>query len=61
MSLYKIITALVLMMNCALRRASQLTPEQQAAKVRGITMYNQYKAISAQPYLKTAAEAGDRE
>jgi hypothetical protein len=41
--------------------AAQLTPEQQAAKEKGITLYNQYKAISAEPYLKTAAKAGDRE
>ena len=41
--------------------ATQLTPEQQIAKERGMTLYNQYKAISAEPYLKIAAEAGDRE
>lgn len=41
--------------------AGQLTPQQQVAKERGMTLYNQYKAISAEPYLKIAAEAGDRE
>lgn len=41
--------------------AAQLTPQQQAAKERGMTLYNQHKAISAEPYLKIAAEAGDRE
>jgi hypothetical protein len=41
--------------------AAQLTPEQQAAKEKGITLYNQYKAISAEPYLEIAAKAGDRE
>lgn len=41
--------------------ATQLTPEEQTAKERGMTLYNQYKAISAEPYLKIAAEAGDRE
>lgn len=46
---------------CSTLHANPLTSEQQAAKVRGINLYNQYKAISAEPYLKTAAEAGDRE
>lgn len=41
--------------------AGQLTPDQEMAKLRGITLYNQYKAISAEPYIKFAAEAGDRE
>ena len=41
--------------------AAQLTAEQQAAKEKGITLYNQYKAISAEPYLEKAAKAGDRE
>lgn len=41
--------------------ATQLTPEEQTAKERGMTLYNQYKAVSAEPYLKIAAEAGDRE
>ncbi|WP_417663560.1 tetratricopeptide repeat protein [Pseudomonas sp.] len=40
---------------------AQLDPEQQAAKERGITLYNQYKAISVVPFLTEAAEAGDRE
>lgn len=39
--------------------AAQLTSEQQAAKEKGITLYNQYK--DAEPYLRIAAEAGDRE
>lgn len=41
--------------------ASQLTPEQEAAKIRGLTLFNQHKAISAEPFLTIAAEAGDRE
>ncbi|MFG0585432.1 tetratricopeptide repeat protein [Pseudomonas sp. zjy_9] len=49
-----------LLFSCALL-AGQLTPEQQAAKEKGIILYNQYKAISAEPYLKIAAQAGDRE
>lgn len=39
--------------------ASQLTPEQAAAKIRGITLYNQYK--DGESDLRIAAEAGDRE
>lgn len=55
----KITTALALMMSCALTLASQLTPEQQAAKSRGIILYNQYK--DGETDLRIAAEAGDRE
>ncbi|WP_240924829.1 tetratricopeptide repeat protein [Metapseudomonas otitidis] len=40
---------------------AELSLEQQAAKERGLMLYNQHKAISAEPYLKEAAEAGDRE
>ncbi|MGF0336444.1 tetratricopeptide repeat protein [Ectopseudomonas toyotomiensis] len=39
--------------------AAPLTPEQQAAKEKGIALYNQYK--DAEPYLRIAAEAGDPE
>lgn len=39
--------------------ASQLTPEQAAAKIRGIMLYNQYK--DGESDLRIAAEAGDRE
>jgi hypothetical protein len=39
--------------------AAPLTPEQQAAKEKGITLYNQYK--DAESYLRIAAVAGDRE
>jgi hypothetical protein len=53
------VLAAVLLSGAAL--AAQLTPEQQAAKEKGITLYHQYKAISAEPYLKAAAKAGDRE
>ncbi|WP_448680970.1 tetratricopeptide repeat protein [Pseudomonas nicosulfuronedens] len=41
--------------------AQQLESEIQSAKEKGITLYNQYKAISAEPYLEVAAKAGDRE
>nr|WP_207204090.1 sel1 repeat family protein [Pseudomonas sp. TH31] len=40
---------------------AELTTEQEAAKTRGIILYNQYKAISAAPFLRIAAEAGDHE
>ncbi|ROZ79298.1 sel1 repeat family protein [Pseudomonas neustonica] len=40
---------------------AQLTPEQQAAKDKGLMLYNQHKAISAVPFLTEAAEAGDQE
>ncbi|MBL4610115.1 MAG: sel1 repeat family protein [Pseudomonas sp.] len=40
---------------------ADLKPEQQAAKERGSTLYHQFKAISAEPYLTIAAEAGDSE
>lgn len=36
-----------------------LTPEQQAAKKTGITLFNQYR--TAEPLLRIAAEAGDAE
>ena len=39
--------------------AAQLTPDQQAAKERGIALYNQYK--DGEPDLRIAAAAGDRE
>lgn len=38
-----------------------LTPEQRDARETGIKLYNQYKAISATPFLETAAQAGDAE
>jgi uncharacterized protein len=40
---------------------ARLNPEQQAAKERGLMLYNQYKAISAVPFLTEAAEAGVQE
>ena len=41
--------------------SAELSSEQQAAKIQGITFYNQYKAVSATPFLTIAAEAGDHE
>ncbi len=40
---------------------AQLTPEQQAAKDKGLMFYQQHKGISAVPLLRIAAEAGDSE
>ena len=40
---------------------AQLTPEQQAAKDKGLMFYQQHKGISAIPPLRIAAEAGDSE
>ncbi len=40
---------------------AQLTPEQQAAKDKGLMFYQQYKRSSAIPELQIAAEAGDSE
>ncbi|WXL24749.1 sel1 repeat family protein [Ectopseudomonas mendocina] len=44
---------------CSTGMAEKLTEEQQAAKTKGINLYNQYK--DGDPYLRVAAEAGDRE
>ncbi|WP_262387397.1 tetratricopeptide repeat protein [Pseudomonas chlororaphis] len=40
---------------------AQLSAEQQTAKERGLALYNQYKATSATPHLRIAAQAGDSE
>lgn len=40
---------------------AQLSPDEQAAKVRRLILYNQYKAVTATPFLTIAAEAGDHE
>ncbi|WP_165673541.1 tetratricopeptide repeat protein [Metapseudomonas otitidis] len=39
---------------------ADLTPEQSAAKDKGLMLYQQYKGISAIEPLRVAAEAGDR-
>ncbi|WP_225594985.1 tetratricopeptide repeat protein [Pseudomonas sp. PDM22] len=61
MSRHLWVTALVLASVHTLAWAAELGPEQSEAKSHGIVLYNQHKAISAEPYLKIAAEAGDRE
>ncbi len=43
----------------ALPAFAQLTPEQQAAKEKGIILFNQYKVADAE--LRVAAEAGDKD
>ncbi len=40
---------------------AQLPQKEQAAKVRGLILYNQYKTVTATPFLTVAAEAGDYE
>ena len=39
---------------------AQLTHEQQAAKDKGLVLYNQSDWYDSQPLLRIAAEAGDR-
>ncbi|WP_256592622.1 hypothetical protein [Pseudomonas sp. 43NM1] len=41
--------------------ATELTPDQQAAKAQGLVFYNQFKTTLAIPKLKIAADAGDQE
>jgi len=41
--------------------ASELTIEEINARETGIRLFNQFKAISATPFLETAAQAGDAE
>lgn len=38
---------------------AELTVKQQTAKMQGVRLYNQFKAFSATPLLKIAADAGD--
>lgn len=40
---------------------AQLTSDLNSAKAQGITLYNQFKAASAVPFLELAAQAGDHE
>ncbi|OQR27465.1 hypothetical protein BWR15_30555 [Pseudomonas sp. T] len=55
------VAALVLASVHTLAWAAELGPEQSEAKFHGIVLYSQHKAISAEPYLKIAAKAGDHE
>jgi hypothetical protein len=40
---------------------AQLTPEQEEARVKGITAYNMMRGFTAKPFLEVAAKAGDTE
>lgn len=54
-----VIVGLACLLSCIITHASTLTHAQQIAKENSITLYNQYK--TAEPELRIAAEAGDRE
>jgi TPR repeat protein len=56
-----VIAACVIVLLSTTLCANQLTPAKMAAKEQGLVLFNQHKAISAEPYLSIAAEAGDRE
>jgi len=55
----QLLSTLALLLLSTSQALAQLTPEQQAAKERGLMLYHQYK--EAVPDLRVAAEAGDRE
>ncbi|WP_149086833.1 tetratricopeptide repeat protein [Pseudomonas prosekii] len=57
---YRYIFHIILLLACFEARAS-LTSDQLAAKEKGIELYDQFKAISALPYLQISADAGDDE
>jgi TPR repeat protein len=54
-----ILSAALLLLVFAPHASAELTAEQQTAKDRGITLFNQYKAAATE--LRIAAEAGDAE
>ena len=60
MLILKRLIALALLAAMTSSAWAQLTPEQQAAKDKGLMFYQQYKRSSAIPELQIAAEAGDR-
>ena len=53
--------ALVAICSLASSAWAQLTPEQQAAKEKGLVLYQQSDWYDSQPLLRIAAEAGDSE
>ncbi|SDT06489.1 tetratricopeptide repeat protein [Pseudomonas granadensis] len=57
----KLMTAALTLLTIIATESSALTHEQLQAKIQGIELYNQYKAISAIDFLKTAADGGDDE
>ncbi|SDT60631.1 hypothetical protein SAMN05216222_5400 [Pseudomonas prosekii] len=60
-SLRAVCYALLLSAGLSFQASAQTSDEQQSAKVRGLELYNQFKAVSALPDLKHAAEGGDAE
>ncbi|WP_259699678.1 tetratricopeptide repeat protein [Pseudomonas frederiksbergensis] len=60
-SINRIIICALLLTTLTNNAHAELNTEQKLAKTKGITLYNQYKATSAMPFLTIAAEAGDHE
>ncbi|MFJ2484632.1 tetratricopeptide repeat protein [Pseudomonas sp. NPDC087639] len=57
----KLMTTAIMLLALASTQSFALTHEQSQAKIKGIELYNQYKAISAIEFLKIAADGGDDE
>ncbi|VVP85882.1 tetratricopeptide repeat protein [Pseudomonas fluorescens] len=57
----KLMTAALTLLTIVATESSALTHEQFQAKIQGIELFNQYKAMSAIDFLKTAADGGDDE
>ncbi|WP_439878776.1 tetratricopeptide repeat protein [Pseudomonas prosekii] len=60
-SLRVVCYALLLSAGISFQARAQISNEQHSAKDRGIQLYDQFKAVSALPHLKHAAEGGDAE
>lgn len=57
----KLMTFALLLLSLETSSSFALTQEQSQAKIKGIELYNQYKAISAIDFLRIAADGGDDE
>lgn len=57
----KLVTFALILLSLATSPSFALTQEQSQAKIKGIELYNQYKAISAIDFLRIAADGGDDE
>jgi hypothetical protein len=57
----KLMATAIMLLALASTQSFALTHEQSQAKIKGIELYNQYKAISAIEFLKIAADGGDDE
>lgn len=57
----KLMATAIMLLALASTQSFALTHEQSRAKIKGIELYNQYKAISAIEFLKIAADSGDDE